>query len=470
MQDGSSRRRLLQAGVLGTLAGLGGCLRLSNDDATTDGTATDADAPTTAATTTDATAEGGDPETETETDSDPESRDISGPSTVDHAFVDPRNRMAQPTAAAPATAPVVDWEQGIEGGMNARGFTGPLVTSNAIVVPTFRDVGAYSRRDGSVMWRLSESGVGDYGPATQPDHRDDAIVFAARNGRTRDWELVAVEAADATKRWSVTLPVESEEQVRATVVDGSRAVVVTGSLDDASTQYADAVVVDLESRSVSYESRLADAQLNPEDVAVDGPTLVVTTDEAASGMDNVVAFDLERRERLWSRSLSIGEAIPVLGDDDVYLPTETDGRDAAVRAFSRADGSERWQFELRRAPRTGVTVAHDRVYAVSNETLYALNASDGTPAWSFTRDEGASLTGGSSGLPVATSDHLLLGSDFAPDGGGGVIRAVTRADGDLAWTRELPDEEVFSPFVVDDHLYSFSRDDEDDAGTIYALH
>ncbi|NHN43066.1 PQQ-binding-like beta-propeller repeat protein [Halorubellus sp. JP-L1] len=473
MQDGSSRRRLLEVGALGALAGLGGCLRLTSDDGTTADGATDSGSATTAPAATDRSTEGDGEsdgtETADETESDPSTREISGPASVDHTFVDPQNGMAQPDASAPATAPIVDWEHAIDGGLNTRIFSGPLVTADALVVSSYRDVVAYERGGGGVRWRLSESAIDDYRTTTRPNHREGAVVLVGSNDRTREWELVALESADGTKRWSVTLPVAEEEQPRASLVDGSRAVVVTGSMNDASTQYSDLLVVDLDAQSVTYEARLADAQLNPEDLALDGDTLLVTTDEAASGVDNVVAFDLAERERRWSKRLPIGESIPVLGDDDVYLATESDTRTAAVRALARSDGSETWTFDLQSAPRTGVTVAHGRVYAVTNNKLYAVDATDGTPTWSYAPTEGPRIHGGSSQLPVATSEHLLLGSNFGEDGTG-AVRAVTVADGELAWRVDLPHVEVYSPFVVDDHLYAFGRDREDGTGGVYALH
>lgn len=470
MQDDTSRRRLLEMGGIAALAGLGGCLRLADGEATTsDAATTGTDATTGGSGTEESETEAADESEETGTESDPSTREVSGPPSLDHPFVDPRNSMAQSNASAPTTAPIVDWTHPIDGTFNTRIFTSPLVTADALVVPTTRKLTAYGREDGSVRWRLSESAIDDYRLLTRPDHREGAVVIVGSNARTREWELVAIEARDGTKRWSVTLPVAAEERPRMSLVDGSRAVVVTGSTHEATSQYSKVFVVDLDAQSVVSRSRLADATLNPEDLAVDDDVLLVTTDEAASGVQNVVAFDLDERERRWSRNLPIGESIPVLDDDHVYLPTESNTGTDAVRALSRADGSERWRFELREAPRTGVTVAHGRVYAVSANKLYAMDANDGTPTWSYRPTDGPRIDDGASQLPVATSDHLLLGSNTGEDDGG-AVRAVTRADGELAWRVDVPHEEVYSPFVVDDHLYTFGRDRDDNDGHIYALH
>ena len=95
-------------------------------------------------------------------------------------------------------------------------------------------------------------------------------------------------------------------------------------------------------------------------------------------------------------------------------------------------------------------------------------ATDGTATWSYSPSAEPWIGAGPSELPVATSEHLLLGCDVGD--GDGVVRAVTKADGELAWTVDVPHEEVYTPFVVDDHLYTFGADREDGSGGIYALH
>ena len=467
MAEDTSRRRLLEVGGLAGLAGLGGCLRLAEGEATTSGTATTASGATTDQSGTQRSTEGDGGSEETEAESDPSTRTFTGPSAIEHTFVDARNGMAQPDASAPATAPVVDWTHAIEEGLNSRRFSSPLVASDEIVLSNFRDVVAYGRADGSVGWRLSESAVDEYRSLMPPDLREDAIVLVATNARTREWVLVAFEADDGTKRWSIPLPIEDPERPRRSLVDGDRAIVVTGT-DPEATQYSNVVVVDLDEGSVRYRRRLADAELNPEDLAVDDDTLLVTTDEAASGVENVVAFDLGERERRWAKRLPIGESIPVLGDDHVYLSTETEAGSGAVRALSRTDGSAAWGFDVQDPPRTGVAVAHDRVYVVSRNRLYAVDATDGTATWSYAPAAEPEIAAGASSLPLATSDHLLLGCDFAD--GDGVVRAVTKESGELAWTVDVPHDEVYTPFVVDDHLYTFGTDHDDSSGGIYALH
>jgi outer membrane protein assembly factor BamB len=465
--DETSRRRLLGMGGIAALAGLGGCLRLADGEATTSETATTVRDATSDQSGTERPTEGDGESAETESESDPSTRSISGPSAVDHPFVDARNRMAQPSATAPATAPVVDWKHPIEAGLNSRRFSSPLVAREEIVLSNYRDVVAHGRADGSVQWRLSESTIDEYRSLMPPDHREDAIILVAMNARTREWVLVAFEADDGTKRWSIPLPIEDPERPRRSLVDGDRAIVVTGT-DPEAAQYSNVFVVDLDARRVRYQHRLADAELNPEDLAVDDDTLLVTTDEAASGVANVVAFDIGERERRWAKRRPIGESMPVLGDDHVYLSTEAEAGSGAVRALSRTDGSPVWQFDVSDAPRTGVTVAHDRVYVVSRNRLYAVDATDGTATWSYSPAAEPRIGAGSSELPLATSDHLLLGCNFGE--GEGVVRAVTKAAGELAWTVDLPHDEVYTPFVVDDHLYAFGTEHDDGSGGIYALH
>ncbi|WP_200530773.1 PQQ-binding-like beta-propeller repeat protein [Halorubrum sp. LN27] len=465
MQGSSGRRDWLRLSALG-IAGLGGCLGELREI----GVPSDP-SPTTGEDATDES-EGdadGSNETAAEDDgADPETREISGPSSVDHAFVDSRNSMAQREATAPESAPIVDWDADVSD-LNTRIFTTPVAGEETVVISPLTDVVAYARETGEVRWRLSESAVDSYRTVASVFHRDGNVLFAGVNDRTRGWELVAVDAATGTEAWTVELPTEETESVRTMIVAGDRAIAVTSS-DDSESPRTDLIAVDLSGRSVSWTARLGRSRLNPEDLAVSGETLVVTTDEAAADVDNVVAFDLAERERLWSRRLRIGEAIPVVGDGRLYLPTDRPADESGfegIRSLSLADGSESWRFEFQNPPRTGVTVDGDRVFAVGGGSLYAIDASSGEALWSYAPDGDPRIAGGSSTLPIATRNHLLLGSRY---GDNGRIRAVEKATGELAWSVELSEETAYSPFVVGDHLYAFAFDRAGDDGTLYSLH
>ncbi|WP_158224042.1 outer membrane protein assembly factor BamB family protein [Halorubrum salipaludis] len=114
-----------------------------------------------------------------------------------------------------------------------------------------------------------------------------------------------------------------------------------------------------------------------------------------------------------------------------------------------------------------MTVDGDRVFAVGGGSLYAIDASSGEALWSYAPDGDPRIAGGSSTLPIATRNHLLLGSRY---GDNGRIRAVEKATGELAWSVELSEETAYSPFVVGDHLYAFAFDRAGDDGTLYSLH
>jgi outer membrane protein assembly factor BamB len=377
--------------------------------------------------------------------------------------------MAQQAAVSPASAPIVDWETEISN-LNSRIFTAPIAGEETIVVSPLNDVTAYEHESGNTRWRLSESAVDTYRRITGTSHRDGSIVFAGTNERTRGWEVVAVDSATGSEQWTVELSTGDTEDVRAMVVSEDRAAVVTAD-NSSSTPQTNIVLVDLANQSVSWKAQLGQQELNPEDLALGDERLVVTTDEAAADSDNVVVFDLANRERVWSRQFQIGEAIPVINNGYLYLPTEVPVEASGfsgLRSLSLEDGSERWRFEFQNPPRTGVTIDDNRVYAVGGNTLYAITAEDGEGLWSYTpSDDEPSIGGTSSELPVATQTHLLLGSRGRDSG---VVRAVEKSSGKLDWTLELPYQTVFSPFIVDDHLYTFAFDRAGNTGTLYSLH
>lgn len=465
MQGSFGRRDWLRLSALG-IASLGGCLQeLREGEAPSDAS------PSTEENTTNETeqdAAGSNETAEEDGDADPETRDISGPASVDHAFVDSRNSMAQREATAPESAPIVDWTADVSD-LNTRIFTTPVAGEETIVISPLTDVVAYARESGEVQWRLSESAVDSYRTVANVFHRDGNVLFTGVNERTRSREFVAVDATKGTVAWAVELPTEETGDVRAVTVAGDRAIAVT-STDDSESPETNLIAVDLSNRSVSWTAQLSQTRLNPEDLAVSGETLVVTTDEAAADVDNVVVFDIAERERLWSRQLRIGEAIPVVSDGQLYLPTDRSADESGfegIRSLSLADGSESWRFEFQNPPRTGVTVDGDRVFAVGGSSLYAIDASSGEAIWSYTPDGDPRIAGGSSTLPIATQNHLLLGSR---SGDSGRIRAVEKETGEPAWSVELSEQTAYSPFVIGGRLYTFAFDRAGDDGTLYSLH
>lgn len=453
------RRQLLSTLGLGSLAGVTGCLRFVGTEQTSTATTAETATPKTGAATP-TEAESAPP---TETSEYP----TSGPERVDHVFVDSRNTLSQRGATVSTVRPLTAIERPLDLDYDSRVSNGPVVAADTLVVQTVADgVLGLSKADGTVEWRLSETGADPYRDTGAPIALDgDTLVTVLRNRRTDDTRVVGIDPTTGQVQFAVVLPLSeaTDEYVTAGKTAAGKAYAATTHRagDGESTLYA----VDLAGGDLEWRARLGPGDLHPEDIAIDGDTLVVTTDEAPAGLANVVAFDLAARERRWARTLAIGEGVPVLDDDHVYLPNQRSERDDRVLALSRADGSVAWAFEQLNAPRTGVTVDGDHVYSVTNDRVYAISPADGTPIWSYARRDGPPFYGGSGQLPVATQNCLLVGS-WTDEGA--QIRAIRTDNGELAWRIETTHEWLTSPFVAGQRLWAIGHDGRSDA-TLYAF-
>lgn len=463
-RDAPGRRDLLRALGLG-LGATAGCLRLTGDATETpapDTATPDADPPGDPDGTPSGTSEPAEEATAEPTDEASGSR-IDGPQSVDFPLVDARNRLAQPGATVTGSRPERAWRTPIGEGFNARHAHGPVVTQTRVVTAGRTGPAAFDRADGAPAWRLADTLPDDYDVRSRLVHHDGSLYLLGQNRRTDDWELLVVDPADGGLQRDATLPIRRqdaegvEEAPSAFTLDPGtgRAYVATSTFPNSTEQFADLLLVDLDSLAVRRERRLSPSPLLLEDAAVDSEVLVLTSDEIESA-DNVVAFDPETLERRWSGRFGLGETMPVLGDEHLYLATETERR-AFVEALSRRDGSVAWRFELQDKPRNGVSLGPDGVYTVADGTLYRLDPADGTPAWSYTPDAEPGLRGSSHALPVVTSELLFLGSGFPDEIA--TIRALDPDSGTLEWRLELDEAEAFAPLVAGESLYTVGLGD-----------
>jgi outer membrane protein assembly factor BamB len=105
--------------------------------------------------------------------------------------------------------------------------------------------------------------------------------------------------------------------------------------------------------------------------------------------DKIAAVEISTKEKLWTASLgprqhrnvSSQRIAPAVSDGTLYLPrTEP----AQVVALDSRTGREKWTFDHfgdYSHPNSGISVAGEVVYFQENDTLFGLNASDGTELW-----------------------------------------------------------------------------------------
>lgn len=456
--------------LLGTLGAAcfatSGCLRLTDDQQAT-ATASQQDGRST-----ESGSQPTEPTSETGTDTasaDANCRTDSLPTdlteTVPSTFVDGRNSKFLPDRRTSAERPCIGWKREYE--LSYYGRRTDLVLGRDHIVLGQRNndnITAISRADGSVSWRSDDTIVDSYRFVFRFGLHDGAVVVAGVNERTDDWEVLGLDSRTGERQWTVTPPV-GDGRFRGLVLGPRYGYVLADG--GRSSEFTDLYAIDLDSQAIAWDRTILDRRFEDPKLAADGDLFVVASDHDEGG--TVQAVDGANGEPLWSRSLDIGEAVPVIGDEHVYVPANRDDQDS-VEALARADGSRAWSFELLNAPRAGVTIDDSTVY-VNSDTLYAVAQSDGTPQWKYELQRDPKMDNSVDGLPICLSESLLLGSSTF--GEQGLVRSVDRATGELNWTVTLDERQALTPMVADGVTYAMGVTDDREADvltqTIYAL-
>lgn len=464
-----SRRQLLRAAVLVGGAGLSGCLRLTEGDET--------DSPTSTATD-DQQRLDEDPSTDTAESSatitcSSESVPADTTDRFTHPFADSRNSFSLPSRSVPGEPPCIAWEQAIDVQSN-RYFTGPLLTPERVVSYNTRTLSVRDRADGTLVSEGASVAAGDIRGITPIGISGPNVVVFGQNGRTENLVIFALRP-DGTSSQSTVLyegAGPNELQARAGRLADGEAVLVTADNRNDATRLRR---VKWPSGETVWDRTIGGTGLRVEDIAVDEDTVVLTSDETTAGLDNIWALSRDSGDVLWSQRLPIGEAVPVVDGDNLYLPINAyndENLENQVRAVSKRTGETAWTFEVRNPPRTGVAAADGRAYIVADSTMYAVDAGSGTAQWRFTVDRKPGISGDANGLPIVCQDTILLGSTLATDGEPARVRAVDRSSGEQRWSFGLPGEAVQSPMPADGALYTVVEESLDGSGQtkLYCLY
>jgi outer membrane protein assembly factor BamB len=135
----------------------------------------------------------------------------------------------------------------------------------------------------------------------------------------------------------------------------------------------------------------------------------------------------------WSVAISASPAAPpIIEGDHVYIVLQS----GVVSARNITDGAPAWEVKL--PSERPVAVDGGRVFVATPDQLVALNAADGTQAWSVPSAPVTAPLLAQGGWLIAATDKTLT--------------AFRSADGSQVWSRSLADVEVM-PTVEADNLY-----------------
>jgi outer membrane protein assembly factor BamB len=165
------------------------------------------------------------------------------------------------------------------------------------------------------------------------------------------------------------------------------------------------------------------------------PSPIVVGDHvfAMDAEQNVVAFAAGSGDRIWQTEIAPEEEEDLIPGGIAYEAGTifVSTGFAEVLALDAATGAERWRRRVEAPVHAPPTVRDGQVYAITiTNVLYALNAADGSEAWTFRAiGEGATLIGGAS--PAVDSGIVV-----APFSSGEVV-ALTADNGQVLWTESF---------------------------------
>jgi outer membrane protein assembly factor BamB len=166
------------------------------------------------------------------------------------------------------------------------------------------------------------------------------------------------------------------------------------------------------------------------------------------GRSHVLAVDVATRVPRWERTVDGVPAPLAVGADHVYLQTDDETGDGAVRAFNAGNGSLAWNASVP-GPVGEPTVAGDRVLVTGDvETvprLYTFDADTGASRWSrgLPGDDAASVAvdGARAYVPVREEN------------GDDALVAVHLANGSTAWSVGFADLSLATPRVGEESAF-----------------
>lgn len=184
-----------------------------------------------------------------------------------------------------------------------------------------------------------------------------------------------------------------------------------------------------------------------------GPSrLYVTTTEPAS----VIALDRERGTSVWQRRFDVQT-------NNVYVPTVDGDRIyvgglnfTALYALDAASGDDLWQAEM--PTPTGASLLNDGLVVGGAGTIARLDRADGAVAWQ--RDLEGTLTF----RPAVTPSRLYVGELIVADSSleGSPLHVLDPGSGDPVWEGQLDGALWTAPFTTDAGLFGVLRD-----GTVF---
>lgn len=285
-------------------------------------------------------------------------------------------------------------------------------------------------------WTVSPPDAGHFRPTALTGGTAYATVsFTRSNESDAHGALYAVDAGTGDVTWSYDL---QSAALPPTVVDGTLYVSIRTEPANGADSGWRLVALDADGGDELWR-KPGDSSGFPVPAVEDGTVF-------SSRRSGVVAVDAESGEQQWAFEPGDDEfGRPVVAGESVYVTAN-----GGVYAVSTGDGTRQWHRDPRDGTRSYVVLADDEyAYCVDERRLFALDAADGTTAWT---------------TPVSGISQPLLDGTTLYLWGNSSLHAVDTRDGTKRWTYDGASLEGVTPVVADGTLFAGTY-----AGTLHAV-
>lgn len=263
------------------------------------------------------------------------------------------------------------------------------------------NVYALAAETGTLQWMFETDSRVSSSPAVV-----DGIVYVG----SKDSNVYAIDAKTGTRKWTV----ETDGQVASPTVVGDTIYVGSQNMYalDASTgqerwnssinpsgvpAVGDGtvyVIAGFDLYALNTETGAAQWSFKVDGLTESSPAVVDDTVYIGSQLGRVFAVNAKTGNEIWNHTTEFSvKSSPAIVDDTLYVGTgdqSSDNRGRVIALFTE-NGTERWTFEIERAPTklsgavtSSPAVVNGTVYVGSRDhTVYALHTETGTVRWTF---------------------------------------------------------------------------------------
>jgi len=341
--------------------------------------------------------------------------------------------------------------------------SGLVATQNCLIEQRRDYLQALDKITGEVVWDAADTGVDEFSFLCDPVVHDESVIFAGRNSRTLDREVISLGASTGEIEWKKTLS-SDDGGINGLTVDKNRICVLRKNYDTEeiliTTLSTETQEIDWTHEVTAYDAVNRPVAISQDAIVFGGRQEYERTGTAPSESDSpggVTALNPETGTVMWRKEVA-GTQLPVTIYDNIVIVTPNFSFDTyaeiqqdgpyPLMGLQVATGEIIWQFEAQDIGASSPAVTPEHVYYGLSETLWAIDTTDGSLGWQT--DVGRFVEASS---PAVVGNLVLIGDlDFNHEES--YVTAFNRMTGEKQWERAFDESQIRAVMSVDGAVFA----------------